>query len=100
MLRDEIANGRWTRAGCVPLTDQERDQKHVELRLMEDRGDRVRDAQPAGPELEEFWERWRAYYGTGGFLNPRGDRLLTTLSLWALRHLRPKLMMINYQDPD
>src|SRR5262249_28465690 len=29
-----------------------------------------------------------------------GDRLLTTLALWSLRHLRPKLMIVNYQDPD
>jgi hypothetical protein len=100
LLRDEIANGRWTRSGRVPLTESELHRKHVELRLMEDRGDRVRDAQPGGPELEAFWQRWREYYGTSGFVNPRGDRLLTTLSLWALRDLRPKLMMINYQDPD
>ena len=39
-------------------------------------------------------------HGDTGFVNPRGDRLLTTLSLWALRELKPKLMMINYQDPD
>jgi hypothetical protein len=100
MLRDDLAHGRWTHGGRVPLTERERRQKEQQLRQMEDRGDRVRDAEPPGPELEAFWERWRAYYGTSGFLNPRGDRLLTTLSLWALRHLRPKLMMINYQDPD
>ncbi len=100
MLRDELEHGRWTRTGRRPLTDQERHERQVQLRQMEDRGDRVRDAQPIGPELTEFWERWRRYYGTSGFLNPRGDRLLTTLSLWALRHLRPKLLMINYQDPD
>jgi hypothetical protein len=68
--------------------------------MMEDRGDRVRDGQPLGPKLTNFWERWRRHYGTSGFLNPRGDRLLTTLSLWALRYLRPRLLMINYQDPD
>ncbi len=100
MLRDELANGRWTRSGRAALTEQERHAKQVELRLMEDRGDRVRDQHGASPELDAFWERWRSHYGTAGFVNPRGDRLLTTLSLWALRHLRPKLLMINYQDPD
>jgi hypothetical protein len=100
LLRDDLAHGRWTRTGREPLTDSERRQKEQQLRQMENRGDRVRDAQPAGPEMEAFWQRWREYYGTSGFLNPRGDRLLTTLSLWALRRLRPRLLMINYQDPD
>jgi hypothetical protein len=102
MLRDELAHGRWVRGGGPQpaLTDRERHERQVQLRMMEDRGDRVRDAQPIGPELTAFWERWRHYYGTSGFINPRGDRLLTTLSLWALRYLRPQLLMINYQDPD
>ncbi len=52
------------------------------------------------PEIQAMWARWRAYYGDDGFKNPRGDRLLTELALWALRDLRPRLMMINYQDPD
>ena len=52
------------------------------------------------PELREFWERWRRYFGETGFVNPRGDRLLTELALRALKELRPQLMMINYQDPD
>jgi hypothetical protein len=52
--------------------------------------------------LEDFWTRWEQYYGKTGFVNPRGDRLLTTLTLWALKELkpRPRLLMINYQDPD
>ena len=50
--------------------------------------------------ITDFWTKWRDYYGKSGFVNPRGDRLLTTLSLWALRELQPRLMMINYQDPD
>ena len=35
-----------------------------------------------------------------GLKNPRGDGALTELALWALKHLQPRLMMINYQDPD
>ena len=53
-----------------------------------------------GPELTDFWERWRRYYGETGLINPRGDRLLTELALRALRELRPKLLMVNYQDCD
>ncbi|MGH6816199.1 MAG: hypothetical protein ACREC6_10885 [Hyphomicrobiaceae bacterium] len=52
------------------------------------------------PALARFWERWQDRYGSSGLKHPRGDRLLTELALWALKDLRPKLMMINYQDPD
>src|SRR5438067_630624 len=64
MLNDELAHGRWTRTGRRPLTDQERHERQVQLRQMEDRGDRVRDAQPLSPELTDFWESWRRHYGT------------------------------------
>ena len=50
--------------------------------------------------IQEFWARWREHYGEDGFRNPRGDRLLTELALWAIRDLKPRLMMVNYQDPD
>ena len=52
------------------------------------------------PEVTAFWERWRALYGDDGLRNPRGDRLLTALATRALAELRPRLMMVNYQDPD
>jgi len=52
------------------------------------------------PELQRFWSGWRDYYGDDGFKNPRGDRLLTALALRAMAELQPRLMMINYQDPD
>lgn len=52
------------------------------------------------PEVTAFWEEWRAHYGDDGLRNPRGDRLLTALAARALRQLRPRLMMVNYQDPD
>jgi len=53
-----------------------------------------------GPEITAFWQRWRRHYGDSGLVNPRGDRLLTELAIRAIRELRPKLMMINYTDPD
>jgi len=57
-------------------------------------------AQNQSPEMIRFWERWRAYYSDDSHRFPRGDRLLTELALWAIDELRPRLMMINYQDPD
>ncbi|MBL9127683.1 MAG: hypothetical protein JNL97_08550 [Verrucomicrobiales bacterium] len=57
-----------------------------------------RDTQ--GPELEAFWRRWLETYGDSGLVNPRGDRLLTTLARRALKELRPRLMMVNYNDCD
>ncbi|MBL9049237.1 MAG: hypothetical protein JNK19_03900 [Tabrizicola sp.] len=51
-------------------------------------------------EVEAFWARWRRDFGDSGFKNPRGDRLLTELSIRALRELQPRLLMVNYQDPD
>jgi hypothetical protein len=50
--------------------------------------------------INAFWESWRKDYGDTGFVNPRGDRLLTELAVRAMKQLRPKLMMINFQDTD
>ncbi len=50
--------------------------------------------------LDGFWDRWREQYGDTGLKNPRGDRLLTELAVRAIQELKPRLMMINYQDPD
>ena len=58
----------------------------------------LKDQQHA--QIQAFWQRWREFYGDSGFRNPRGDRLLTELSLRALKELRPRLLMINYNDPD
>jgi len=52
------------------------------------------------PEVTAFWARWRQGFGDSGFKNPRGDRLLTELSVRSLADLKPRLMMVNYQDPD
>lgn len=59
-----------------------------------------REAVRPTPRLEAFWENWRHDYGDSGLINARGDRLLTALSLRAMRELKPKLMLVNYQDPD
>ncbi|WP_374428359.1 hypothetical protein [Tabrizicola sp.] len=52
------------------------------------------------PQVTAFWARWRQDFGDTGLKNPRGDRLLTELSVRAMRELQPRLMMVNYQDPD
>lgn len=93
LLRNDIAAGRFE--------GSELEQKRRELEQMENRDYRVENRNlVAVPEIDAFWHKWRDHFGRTGFVNPRGDRLLTTLSLWALRELKPKLMMINYQDPD
>jgi hypothetical protein len=92
LLREELANPR--------LPDRERAAKQEQLRAMETRDYRTRDRHVASRELDAFWRSWQGYYGRTGLVNPRGDRVLTALALRALRELRPRLMMINYQDPD
>jgi hypothetical protein len=81
------------------LTDEAR------LALEEERA-RLLTIDPRGatpdpsPEVEAFWARWRQAYGDTGLKNPRGDRLLTELSVRALAELKPRFLMVNYQDPD
>ena len=74
-------------------------QKQKELRNLEQLDYRAGEPE-ASPEIDAFWERWRGYYGTTGLVNPRGDALLTELAVRAMRELRPKLMMVNFNDPD
>ena len=76
------------------------EQKKKELAEMESIDYRARGRGITSPKIEEFWERWRLHYGESGLVNPRGDRLLTELALRALKNLRPRLMMINYNDCD
>ena len=61
-----------------------------------------RGAQAPEPSaaMNRFWERWAERYGLDGRAQPRGDRLLTELAIRALAELKPRLMMVNYQDPD
>ncbi|MBV1868469.1 MAG: hypothetical protein KUG69_11280 [Marinosulfonomonas sp.] len=60
---------------------------------------RATSPKQSGP-ISDFWRKWRAHYGDDGLRNPRGDRLLTELTIRAMAELRPRLMMVNYQDPD
>ena len=50
--------------------------------------------------INKFWSNWYDLYGDSGLRNERGDRLLTQLSLMALKTIQPKFLMINFNDPD
>lgn len=90
-LRDRLSRGDGTDAQIAADTEA--------LAELEAKG--MRGIAPAqAPEIDAMWARWRAHWGDSGLKNPRGDAALTELALWALRDLRPRLMMINYQDPD
>ena len=92
LLRRQIAAGQLTEAVLA--------EKQTELAKLEalDKRDTNRDGQ--GPAINAFWEGWRRHYGETGFVNPRGDRLLTEIALRAMDELKPRLMMVNYNDPD
>jgi len=92
LLRRSLQMGKWT--------GKEMEKKQKELAKLEAVDYRNAEPNGQGPELVNFWERWRQYYGESGLVNPRGDRLLTELSIRALKELRPKLLMVNYQDCD
>jgi hypothetical protein len=92
LLREELAG--------EDLSDKDRDAKEKQLHDMVSKDYRVQDITVVSPKLDEFWRDWRGYYGKSGLVNPRGDRLLTELALRAMKQLRPRMMMINYQDPD
>jgi hypothetical protein len=92
LLRRSIQAGKWE--------GKELEKQRKELAKLEAVDYRNAEPNGQGTELVRFWERWRGYYGETGLVNPRGDRLLTELSVRALRELRPKLMMVNYQDCD
>jgi hypothetical protein len=91
LLRQQIASGAFAGKELAAKTRQLADLEKKDHRLQKDRQSK---------ELDDFWQRWRNHYGDSGFRNPRGDRLLTELTMWALRELRPKLLMVNYNDPD
>lgn len=113
VLRDDLASGKF-KPGAAEYAE-----KLKALRKLEDqdrlnqfrtvvdedgalafRPERLEDDPSTTPELRRFWSAWADYYGRTGLVNPRGDRLLTTLSTWAMRRLQPRLMMVNYNDPD
>ncbi len=82
------------------IDDEARAEQSKKLAEREARNYRGEIAGDQGEAMEGFWRRWRRHYGDTGLLNPRGDRLLTEMSIRAIHELRPRLMMINYQDPD
>ena len=92
LLRKQIAEGKF--AG------KKLEKKRGDLKKMESIDYRHEETHGQVQPLQEFWRRWAEHYGESGFVNPRGDRLLTTLAIRAMRELRPRLMMINYTDPD
>jgi hypothetical protein len=92
LLRRSIAEGKWS--------GKELDKKQKELAKLEAVDYRNAEPNGQGPELVRFWDRWRAYYGESGLVNPRGDRLLAELAIRAIKQLRPALLMVNYQDCD
>ncbi|MCP4330885.1 MAG: hypothetical protein GY791_21060 [Alphaproteobacteria bacterium] len=92
LLRRQLAEGR--------MTDEEEIVARAQLADLEARDyRRAAIGEPDG-HIEAFWDRWRESYGDTGFVNPRGDRLLTELAVRAIRELEPRLMIVNYQDPD
>src|SRR6266404_5699488 len=92
LLRRSLQAGKW--AG------KELEKQQKELAKLEAIDYRNAEPNGQGPQLVGFWERWRQCYGETGLVNPRGDRLLTELTIRALKELRPKLLMVNYQDCD
>jgi hypothetical protein len=91
-LRRQIAAGRWD--------GKLLENKRRELAKLEQIDYRAAEREGQGAALATFWERWRRHYGESGLVNPRGDRLLTELAIRALQELRPRLLMVNYQDCD
>lgn len=91
LLRRQIASGEFSKQ---QLNDKRK--QLAELEKVDYRSQRGIVA----PEIDEFWQCWQRHYGQSGFVNPRGDRLLTELATRAIDQLRPKLVMVNYNDCD
>ena len=92
LLRAQIAEGKYSGKALEEAEKELAKLESLDYRLGGD------DAQ--SPEIQAFWERWRGYYGETGLVNPRGDALLTELSCRALKELRPRLLIVNFNDPD
>jgi hypothetical protein len=92
LMRQQISEGK--------LTGKQLHQTKKSLAKWERVDHRTQGNDRQGAELEAFWQRWREHYGDSGLVNPRGDRLLTELSVRAIKELRPRLLMVNYQDCD
>ncbi len=81
-------------------SEEQRLAKKRELAEMEALDYRRQDGGDRSSAIETFWNSWRKLYGDSGLVNPRGDRLLTELAIRAMKQLRPKLLMVNYNDCD
>ena len=92
LLRRQIEAGQFVHDVLV--------KKQAELAKLESLDYRRSETSKPSSEIENFWERWRRYYGTTGLVNPRGDSVLTELAIRSIRELRPKLLMVNYNDCD
>ena len=92
LLRRQIESGQFRGRELV--------EKKKELAALEKLDYRNETPYVYSRPLAQFWESWGRYYGESGLVNPRGDRVLTELAVWALRLLRPKLLAVNYNDPD
>jgi hypothetical protein len=92
LLHADLAAGR--------VVGAEQEAKRAELGRLERLDRRARDADASDPQIDAFWSRWAEYYGRSGFVNPRGDRLLAEMAVRAMRELRPRLMLVNFNDPD
>ncbi|MEM7775504.1 MAG: hypothetical protein AAF732_07830 [Pseudomonadota bacterium] len=91
MLNDRLSNQRGT--------DQDIAATRKQLHKLE-QGVYRPDGPAPSREISKFWKHWQQRFGDSGLKNPRGDDALTELAVWALRRLQPRLMMVNYQDPD
>jgi hypothetical protein len=92
LLRRQVDSGKWQ--------GKELQKKKETLAKLEALDYRTKGNDAQSNEITHFWDRWRAHYGESGFVNPRGDRLLTELTIRAIKELRPRLIMVNYNDPD
>ena len=93
VLRSNIAAGKYAGKELIAKKAEREKMERLDQRSGGESG-------REGSEIDAFWGKWRGLYGDSGLKNPRGDRLLTELAARAIKELRPRLMMVNYNDPD
>ncbi|MEM7364896.1 MAG: hypothetical protein AAF525_12805 [Pseudomonadota bacterium] len=81
-------------------SDQARREATRKLQEMREVDTRQSELSGQSAAIERLWSSWRGHYGDTGLVNARGDRLITELALSAINDLQPRLMLLNYQDPD
>ncbi len=92
LLRADLQAGRYR--------GEEEQARRADLAQLEQVDRRSRDVHATDPNIERFWAQWASYYGRTGMINPRGDRLLAELAVRAMSQLQPRLMLVNFNDPD